>query len=123
MNILLVEDDAIAAKMVKRMVGVYCQKAHIDHAEDGSSALTYVKKNTYDFVYMDYGLPDMTGTEVAGLIRENGFNMPILILSGNLASITQKELTAGGIDFAFNKPLNEDKWNETMRVVEKKKSN
>jgi two-component system aerobic respiration control sensor histidine kinase ArcB len=106
-KILLVEDNLIAALATQDILkSLGCI---VDTANSGKEALAKFTTNPYDIIYMDIGLPDMSGYETTRHIREIEINRPckttILALSAHLdASITSSCLEAG-MDQAFIKPL------------------
>ncbi len=63
-RVLIVEDDAIAAKVAQAIVSLSfdCQ---VDIASDGKTALSYVEEQDYILILLDVGLPDKDGCEVA----------------------------------------------------------
>ncbi len=50
-------------------------------AKNGTEALEYLSSNNPDLVTLDVEMPDMTGLEVAGKIREMGKNVKIILLT------------------------------------------
>jgi len=52
-------------------------------AENGCEGVQAVKVGQIDLVVMDVGLPDIDGREVVRILRKNGFNAPIIMLTGH----------------------------------------
>ncbi len=79
MRILLVEDD--------RMLGAATQQALRDAAHavdwvlDGESALAAAKSTPYEAMLLDLGLPKRDGLSVLQALRQNGNNLPVLIVT------------------------------------------
>lgn len=78
-KILYAEDDAIQAKMCID----YLEKAgyQVFHAADGAQALSLYQKESPDLILMDVVMPQMTGFEVAKIIRRENVSIPILFIS------------------------------------------
>jgi DNA-binding response OmpR family regulator len=81
-RILLVDDDAT-------LRGSLCEQLQLHEefatgvAENASAALEAVRKEYYDAIVLDVGLPDMDGREVCRLMRRNGVTSPIIMLTGH----------------------------------------
>jgi len=108
-KVLLVEDVQIAQKMATMILeDLGCS---VDVADSGKQALQKYQGNHYHMVFMDIGLPDTTGIEVAKEIRslENNNNRtPIVALTAhNDDSYRSASLNAGMNDFMV-KPLTKD---------------
>ena len=67
-QVLIVEDDPVAAKLAKRMFA----KAGLetDHANNGIEALELLKERRHRLVFSDWMMPGMTGIELCQKIRE-----------------------------------------------------
>lgn len=68
MRILLVEDllmARMAAEQLLKKLG--CE---VTSAEDGATALALAQSEHFDLIFMDIGLPDITGFEVTENIRK-----------------------------------------------------
>jgi signal transduction histidine kinase/ActR/RegA family two-component response regulator len=94
-RILLVEDHP-----VNRMVLVGMLKrlgaSPPDIAEDGSQALEKAAHTHYDIILMDSQMPVMDGLQATRLLRQRGFNRPIIgISAGAMDEERQASLDAG----------------------------
>jgi two-component system cell cycle response regulator CtrA len=103
MRVLLVEDDATAARgiaMVAKSVG-----AVTDIVDSGAEALDLVRRYDYDIVLLDLMLPDMDGYDVVRRMRAARIEVPVLILSGlSRPDAKVKGLGLGADDF-ITKPF------------------
>jgi len=77
-RILLIEDDARLAEMVRDYLGG--AGFRVERAEDGASGLALVARETFDAIVLDLMLPDVDGLDVCRLIRKRG-SVPILMLT------------------------------------------
>jgi len=107
-NVLIVEDQSIAALAVKELlVELGCQ---VDIAENGRIALSQIQIHRYNIIIMDIGLPDMDGYMVTKNIRsfEDQFEYSRTFIIGLTchADIKKKQF---GLDVRMNivlsKPL------------------
>lgn len=79
MRILLIEDDIKISEFIK--IGLKQAGYVADHAENGEDGLYMATTETYDAAVIDIMLPKLDGLSVVEKIRENGNQMPIIILS------------------------------------------
>lgn len=78
-RILVVEDNLAAFMAVKGpLKRLGCEA---ENAKTGAEAVTMAKDNSYDLIFMDMGLPDMTGLEATQQIREFS-QVPMVALTG-----------------------------------------
>jgi two-component system, OmpR family, aerobic respiration control sensor histidine kinase ArcB len=115
-RILVVEDQAIAAKMVQQILSqLQCQ---VDIAVNGMSALERIREEDYDLILMDIGLPDLDGIEVTRRIRleqwKRNPSIPIIGLTAHIDAESKRRCLAAGMDAVFAKPLNLDVASELL---------
>ncbi len=98
MRILLVEDDFNLAETLAE--AITDQRYVVDVANDGESALDYIKTLDYDLILLDVMLPDLNGIELCQKLRSHGHQMPILMITA-LDTISDKitGLDAGADDY------------------------
>ena len=70
MRILLVEDEAKMAALIKRVLTA--ERHVVDVAPDGLAALALVQRGPYDVIVLDRMLPDIDGITLLRLIRTKG---------------------------------------------------
>jgi len=80
MRILLVEDEKLVAKLVKR--GLESDQYTVDVAYDGEQAQTLIDEADFDLVILDLALPKADGFEVLNHLRNQKAYLPVLIMSG-----------------------------------------
>jgi DNA-binding response OmpR family regulator len=79
MRLLLVEDEARLAEVVRR--GLIEHSYAVDLAGTRAEALDLVASNDYDAIILDRRLPDGDGAQVAAELRRNGMRTPVLMLT------------------------------------------
>ncbi|HEX3107631.1 MAG TPA: response regulator transcription factor [Thermoanaerobaculia bacterium] len=79
MRILLVEDDAGIARFVRK--GLTEQSYAVDVVTTGEEALYQATVGVYDCIILDVIIPAPDGLEVCRRLREEGVNVPILMLT------------------------------------------
>ncbi|MGB7816775.1 MAG: two-component system response regulator CreB [Methylotenera sp.] len=101
-HILIVEDEpAIAETLIYA-----CKEAGIGttHKLFGHEAVAEINQNTFDFVVLDVGLPDMTGFDVCKQIRAKS-DVPILFLTARNHEIDRIIGLEIGADDYVTKPF------------------
>ncbi len=102
-KILVVEDDATIAGMLKKILEENGYEVH--HANEGSAAVQLLGSFNPDLVLLDLQIPERTGFDVLKDIRkkdqEFGLFVPVIILTGVYTSRDDKveSLNAGADDF------------------------
>ncbi|HKV07703.1 MAG TPA: sigma-54 dependent transcriptional regulator, partial [Thermoanaerobaculia bacterium] len=81
----------------------------VDEASNGSQALTKVAERAPDAVILDIKMPEMDGMELLKALRERGYEMPILMISGHADVQTAVEATRRGAYDFFEKPLQRER--------------
>jgi len=98
MRILLVEDDhQAAAYLLKGLT----ESGHVvDHAADGEDGLHLAISGQYDVLIVDRMLPRRDGLTLVRMLRADGRNTPVLVLSA-LGEVDDRiqGLRAGGDDY------------------------
>lgn len=79
MRILVIEDEQITAQSIKQ--GLEQESYAVDLAFDGEAGLDLAVSEEFDVIILDILLPKLGGIEILKKIREEGINIPILILS------------------------------------------
>ena len=108
LKVLLVEDEPIVMIIHRRILTELGYSP--DTALTGEQALT-MANNGYDVIFMDIGLPDTSGTEVAAKIRQHEKGKKrayIVALTGYPIDEVRPICQAAGIDNIANKPITAD---------------
>jgi two-component system aerobic respiration control sensor histidine kinase ArcB len=106
-RILVIEDQTMAAKVAEHVLsGLGCQ---VDHAPNGETALKLFKQHRYDMIFMDVGLPDMSGFEVTKRIRLQEWNaettIPIIALTAHVDGEDKQRCIEAGMNAVLTKPM------------------
>ncbi len=88
-KVLYVEDDPGDAKLVRRALlskteDVRPQRTFsVDIAESGEKCFEKLAKEKYDVLLVDYNLPKMSGMDVLAQIIEEGYDAPVIMVTGS----------------------------------------
>ena len=98
MRFLIIEDDASAADFLKKGLGGFGYEADVAH--DGEEGLSMARGKDYDLWLIDVMLPKRDGLSVLRSLRDDGKQVPALILSA-LGQVDDRVegLRAGGDDY------------------------
>ena len=111
-RVLLVEDNEMIQFVTKSLLNT--AGFAVDIAGSGEEALEMVEPNKYGLIYMDIGLPKMSGYETARAIREKEKTLnaaegtPIIALTGHGAMDVQAFCVEAGMQGILSKPLSRE---------------
>ncbi|PYQ58226.1 MAG: Fis family transcriptional regulator [Acidobacteria bacterium] len=105
---VLVVDDEAAIRDSLHMILEY-EGYRVEEAASGSQALTKVGERAPDAIVLDIKMPEMDGLELLKALRERGYDMPVLMISGHADVATAVEATRRGAFDFFEKPLQRER--------------
>lgn len=116
--VLLVEDHRISAKVAKNILSdLHCK---VDVAMDGKTAIELIQSHSYDLIFIDIGLPDMTGYALTRRIRTDeshkGTHIPIVGLTVYSDSESQKKCLDVAMNAVVVKPLQKKQAEEILNA-------
>ncbi|MBA4017764.1 MAG: hybrid sensor histidine kinase/response regulator [Pirellula sp.] len=105
LRILVIDDNRDAADSLAAMLQVSGHELRI--AYDGEQGVTVATEFTPEVIFLDIGLPNLNGYEVARLIREQPFgqHVQLIALSGWGQEEDKRRSKEAGIDLHMVKPL------------------
>jgi DNA-binding response OmpR family regulator len=103
MRILLVEDESVTARMIKRKLAA--ESVEVDWMMDIERTLAFLSYDHYDAIVLDLGLPDGDGLTILKNLRRQGINIPILILTHRSAVEDRIAALENGADDYLTKPF------------------
>jgi DNA-binding response OmpR family regulator len=113
-RILIVEDEGRIAFFLEK--GLRANGFSTSVAAGGRDALALARAEEFDLVVLDLGLPDLDGTEVLRQLREQGSQMPIIVLTARTGVTDTVEALEGGADDYVPKPFRFDELLARVRV-------
>lgn len=105
MKLLLIEDDAQIASLVK--AGLEREGFTVDWVDDGLAGEERIKlyHEDYDLVLLDVMLPGKNGVEICKHVRSKGITIPILILTAKSYIDDKVFALEAGCDDYLTKPF------------------
>jgi len=104
-RVLVVDDVESNLYVIKGFLMPY--KIAIETVNSGYSAIEKIKNGeVYDLIFMDHMMPGMDGIEATGIIREMGYNHPVVALTANALKHASEIFLANGFSGFIPKPIN-----------------
>jgi CheY-like chemotaxis protein/HPt (histidine-containing phosphotransfer) domain-containing protein len=89
----------------------------VDEAGNGAEALTAIAKAKYDVVLMDMQMPVKDGYTATTELREQGYTMPVIALTGHAMKGDEEKCRAAGCTGYLTKPVNIDELLQTVAAI------
>ncbi len=105
---VLVVDDESSIRDSLRMTLEF-EGYRVETAATGIEALQIARDRPPDAILLDLRMPEMDGLETFRQLRERGYDMPVLVVSGHADVPTAVEATRRGAFDFFEKPFERDR--------------
>jgi two-component system, sensor histidine kinase and response regulator len=103
---LIVEDEPADVELVLSALRRAGLNAVSDVAQTAEEFTELVRKNSYDVVLADYKLPSWNGMESVEILRREGLDVPVILVSGALGELTAVEcIKQGAADYVLKDHL------------------
>jgi DNA-binding response OmpR family regulator len=115
LRILVVEDEKnLASALVKLLEG---QQYAAEAVYDGQSGLDYARSGQYDALILDVMLPGLSGFQIASTLREEGIDVPILMLTARDKVNDKVRGLDSGADDYLTKPFTTEELLARVRAL------
>ena len=113
MNILIIDDEKDTRQRIARLLSV---SDNVFQADNGLDALTLLDKEHIDLILTDICMPRMDGLELIRILRNQGRNAEIIVMSGyNDFNYAQKAIRYNVMDYLL-KPIFKD---DVFKILDK----
>ncbi len=103
---LLVEDNALDAALVVRALNKDGFNVLADVVQDEAAFVRVVRANPPEVVLADYNLPNWKGMEALAVLRREGLDIPMILVSGALGDVNAVEcIKQGATDYVLKDGL------------------
>lgn len=115
-RVLIVDDNRTNLGLLKAMLEI---DGHlVSTAECGQSALEKLMRESFDMVFLDFHLGDMTGEQLLQLYRfSSGSCAPVYFLTADASAVTQSQLRATQAAGVLTKPVSLEELRQTIAQV------
>lgn len=115
MKILVVDDEKYIRKSYRSML----EKAGFDvcTSDSAEETLLLIEQESFDMIITDVSPPGIDGITLTRILRDSGYNLPVMIVSGHH---TQKDIDAGlraGADDYMSKPVEEEEFLLRIKAI------
>ncbi|TPN54600.1 response regulator transcription factor [Mesorhizobium sp. B1-1-4] len=114
-RILVVDDEPPIRKLLR--VGLASQGYAVSEAPNAKAAIELMVQEKPDLVLLDLGLPGMSGHELLRKWRDDGFDMPVVILSSRTDEAGIVDALELGADDYITKPFGMNELVARIRVA------
>ncbi|MBZ9964374.1 response regulator transcription factor [Mesorhizobium sp. BR1-1-2] len=114
-RILVVDDEPPIRKLLR--VGLASQGYAVSEAPNAKAAIELMAQDKPDLVLLDLGLPGMSGHELLRKWRDDGFDMPVVILSSRTDESGIVDALELGADDYITKPFGMNELVARIRVA------
>ncbi len=119
---MVLDDDAVDIEAVRRCLSsIEGLETKVTGCADAACALEQVARETFDVLFVDYDLIDMTGLEALEQLSKAGCRVPAVLLTGQHGErLLHEALRAGVMDYVRKDQLHPGLLEQTVyRVLEK----
>ncbi len=118
MKILIVEDERRVVNFLQK--GLKNEDNQVDIAEDAATAEKLVCENDYNFILLDWMLPDKSGLELCRGWRAENITVPIIVLTARDATKDIVTALDSGADDYIVKPFSFSELLARMRALQRR---
>jgi DNA-binding NtrC family response regulator len=105
-RILIIDDEPGIAEVLRD--ALMTEGHRVDMAGNGGDGLKMATLSSYDLVFTDLGMPDMSGWEVANRIHKEKPDLPVVLVTGWGAALDEDEVMRNRISAVVHKPFDID---------------
>ena len=102
-RVLLVDDDATILDVIGEALRDSGHDVHVCDA--GAAAIVAMEDKQFDVLITDLGMPGVNGWDVARRARQLNPPLPVIVISGWGAQITQDQMEMAGVNLILPKPF------------------
>jgi len=117
-HVLIIDDDAIDRKNMKKLLQGADFNFEIIEADSGETGLELLFSRDFNYIFIDYMLPQKNGIEVLREARAGGICKPIIVLTGHGGELVATEMMkAGATDYIPKSILTRELLHKTMQAA------
>ena len=104
-KILIIDDNNLNLKVAKRLLNKY--KCEVFETSSGAECLEIINEGKkFDLLLMDEMMPGLSGSETMIKLKENGYKVPIVVLTADVDVSARDKYLSMGYDDYLGKPIN-----------------
>ncbi len=102
-KIIIVEDDDLIRRMVE--LNLNNEGYEMKGFSSGKYLIDYIISESCDLMILDMNLPDMKGHEILQILRNKGYNFPVIMLTVDRSIDSKRSAFENGADDYLTKPF------------------
>jgi len=102
-RLVVVDDDEVYSKFIRTRLSKDAPELEITTLTSGSECLEYIRENEADCILSDYQMPGMDGSELQLRLRELGYEIPLIFLTGQGSEHVARDAFKNGAHDYFTK--------------------
>jgi len=111
-KILVIDDEDSVRDVLSRILKT--QGHEVVSVSSGEEGIDRFKRETFELVFTDLGMPKMSGWEVGRILKGMNAEVPVAIITGWGMELDREKMKESGIDLVISKPFQFD---QVIRVV------
>lgn len=114
MKVMIVEDEPIVARYIKKNLDECGGFEVCAICENGEDAIVLCQKEQPHLLITDVRMPGLSGLEMIRMLRQQGMNMQVVIVSAYKDFSYAKEAISLGVEDYITKPINPEELKQTL---------
>lgn len=120
LKVLAAEDTRAIQHVLRRLLGKMVESSMI--VQDGNEAVTAIRdaaqtNEPFDVILMDIQMPNMDGTTATSLLRDEGYDLPIIALTAGAMESERAACMAAGCTHFLSKPIDVESLREILQEI------
>ncbi len=107
LRILVAENNSLSQSVAKIVFNRWGYE--IDFAQNALDLISQMNRTSYDIIFIDLKFPPSNGFEIAEMLRQKGYKMPIIAMTSTHTKENLKKVSESGMNGYVSKPLNPEK--------------
>lgn len=120
-RVLCIDNDADTCDWMRVVLWNSITGCTVTTAETGRAAFKLLNSEEFDLCILDYALPDMTGVQLCALLRQMGYDIPVMFFSAMNRPIDRAKAEAVGADEYLSKADDLGRFADTVIGLLKKR--
>ena len=113
-KILIIDDNNLNLKVAKRLLNKY--KCEVFETSSGEECLEIINEGKkFDLLLLDEMMPGLSGSETMIKLKENGYKVPIVVLTADVDVSARDKYLSLGYDDYLGKPINIKELEEVLK--------
>lgn len=114
--VLICDDSALARKQMARSLPASLN-ADITFAVHGLDALEKLEQQKFELMFLDLTMPELDGFGTLEEIQKRGYDIPVVVVSGDIQPKAKERVMAFGAKDFIQKPIDKKLLNDVLKTL------